>query len=374
MTGPMAKFSPRRRAASWGALALLVCSLGASALAFADLPSPKRVQPPKPAATVAQTANPVPAPPPTPGPSVVVARVGEQTITSDQVEKLAKSIPPYQLKRMGTAEEVARKITESLVAQLLAEQGAMADELHERLDVAQRIRSIYGSALLQDVQQNASEAAVTDAEIEAFYEANREHYRSEERIRVWQIVVATEAEAKAILKTIKSDAKYAEDPVKAWDELARTKSLDKGTAMRKGDLGFMRPDGSTAHRDVAFPAEVYAAVAKIQDGEVVAEPVKIQNDWLILQRRGSVKTPERSLEQEKATIRGMLAKKKVRDVGGALITELRGKHLTDHHPQRVDIIQIDGEGDLAPMERPGALQAKRPAQPAAPKGTPGNLR
>lgn len=371
MKEPMAKFFPRRRAASWGALGLFACSLGASALAFADLPSPKRVQPPKPATTVAQTATP---PAPAPGPSVVVARVGEQTITSDQVAKLAASIPPYQLKRMGTPEEVARKITESLVTQLLAEQGAIDQKIDQRPDVAQRIRSIYASALLQDVQQNASEAAVTDAEIQAFYEANRDRYRSEERIRVWQIVVATEAEAKAILETIKTDAKYAEDPVKAWDELARNKSLDKGTAMRRGDLGFMRPDGSTAHRDVAFPAEVYAAVAKVGDGEVVPKPMKVQNDWLVLQRRGSVKTPERSLEQERATIRGMLAKKKVRDVGGALVTELRGKHLTDHHPQRVDIIQIDGEGDLAPMERPGAMQAKRPAQPAAPEGSPGNLR
>ena len=369
MKEPMVKLSfPHRRAASCGALALLACSLGASALAFADLPSPNRVQPKPP-----PPVNQAPAPPP-PSPSVVVARVGETAITSAEVEALAKSIPPYQLKRMGSAEEVARKITESLVAQLLAEQGAKAAGIDERPDVATRLRSIYASALLQDVQQNAAEAAVTETEVAAFYEANRDRYRSEERIRVWQIVVATEAEAKAILKTITTDPKYAENPVKTWDELARTKSLDKGTAMRKGDLGFMRPDGTTAHRDVTFPAEVYAAVAEVDDGAVVPKPVKVEDDWLILQRRGSVNTPERTLEQEGATIRGMLAKKKVRDVGKALIAELRSEHLSEHHPQRVDIIQIDGEGDLSPMERPGALRAKRPPKPAAPQGPPGNLR
>lgn len=375
----MVSYKRGRFGPSWGALALFTSCLGASAFAFADVAPPR----PKPS-PVAQTAAPKPVSPkpvaPKPdsskpaGASVVVARVGEATITAGQVETLAKSIPPYQRKRMGTPEQVARKVTESLVAQLLAEQGAKADGLDERPDVADRLRSIYASALLQDVQQNGSEAAVTDAEVEAFYEANRDSFTSEERLRVWQIVVASKAEAEAILNTIKSDPKYAEDPVKGWDELARTKSLDKGTAMRKGDLGFVRPDGSTAHRDVAFPAAVYEAVAKMKDGEVVPRPVKVQDDWLVLQRRGAVQTPERTLEQERATIRGLLAKKKVKDVGASLLTKLRSEHLSEHHPERVDIIEIDGEGDLAPMERPGALKATRPAKAAAPEGEPGNLR
>lgn len=304
-----------------------------------------------------------------------VATVGTATVRAAEVEQIIESIPPYQLKRMGPPAEVARVVTENVVEDLLAELGARADGLDRRKDVAERTRSIYASALLQDARASAAEASVTDEEIEAYYRANRARYRAELRIRVWQIVVGTKAEADAILAQIQTDPGYASDPVEGWSKLARAKSLDKGTAMRRGDLGFVRPDGSTPHRDVAFPPEVYTALVDVGDGEVLSTPVQIGEDWLVLQRRGSVTTPERTLEQERKTIRGLLSQQKVKEVASGLVARLRAQHLRNHHPERVDVIEIDPEGDLAAAERPGSLRATRvPDAPVAPEGPPGNLR
>ena len=306
-----------------------------------------------------------------------VATVGTHKITVAEVHKRLGQAPLFQLKNLGdTPHATKRGFVERLAELELLVQGAEDMKLDEKADVRDRIRAVLTSALLQDLRREAREAGdVSDAEILAYYQNNKDKYKSQQRIKIWQIVVQSRAEAQEILNFMKSDENYLKDPVASWEALARERSIDKSTSMRKGNLGFVQPDGTTAHKDIVVPRALYDAAATIQDGETYPEPLQIEKFWVVLQRRGSHNTPERTLEREAKTIRGLLAKSKVQQRTKDLLDELRNKYVSDVNHRQVDLIEIGHDGEIAPKGRPGTLRRSRPARGRGrPHGRPGNMR
>lgn len=307
----------------------------------------------------------------------VVARVGEREITVAEVEKRLAQVPLFQLKNLGsTPDEVKRRFVEQLISAELLLQAAHEAKLAERPDVRDRIVQLLTQALLGDLHRESLDAReVSDQEVKAYYDQNSALYASQQRIKIWQIVVEDEAKARKLLAAIQNDPEYAKDPTAGWDKLAREQSLDKATAMRSGNLGFVQPDGQTAHKDVQVPKELFDAAAKVGDGQVAPEPVKVGDYWVVLQRRGSHMTPERTLESETPTIRGLLAREKVDTRRKELLAKLREKYISDLNNNVVDQIEITPDGELGAQGRPGALRRGHPASGRGrPSGPPGNMR
>jgi peptidyl-prolyl cis-trans isomerase C len=305
----------------------------------------------------------------------VVATAGDARLTLREVEKRVAQVPLFQLRTLGqTPDDIRRAFVDELVGMELVVQGARADGLAKRPDVAERIRSVLKSALLSDLRDEAvKRGQVSDAEVRAYYEQNRERYQPQLRLKLWQIVVATRQDAERVLALIKDDAEYKKDPIAGWDKLCRERSLDKTTSMRKGDLGFVHPDGSTAQKDVTVSPVLFTAASKVANGEVVPEPVAVAGQWVVLQRRGSHQTPERSLEAESANIRNVLAKEKVQATLRQLLDELRRTRVNELHEDRVDLVAIDTDGSMRASPRPGSLRRPAAASPR-PTGEPGALR
>jgi peptidyl-prolyl cis-trans isomerase C len=308
----------------------------------------------------------------------VVATVGSHKITVGDAQARLAHVPLFQLKNLGDSHDAVKlSFVEQLATLELLVQGARDAKLDERRDVRDRIRDKLRMALLNDLHREALDAReVSDAEVAAYYQLNKSRYAAQQRIKIWQIVVGTRAEAQDILNVIANDEAYAKDPAEGWDKLARERSLDKSTSMRKGDLGFVQPDGTTAHKDIVVPKELYEAAMTIKDGELLKEPVHAAKYWVVLQRRGSVLTPERKLETEAVAIRGVLAREKVEKRRTKLLDDLRTKYVKEKNPVVVDAIVIDQNGDIEPRERPGSLRrATRAARGrGAPTGPPEMLR
>jgi peptidyl-prolyl cis-trans isomerase C len=308
----------------------------------------------------------------------VVARVGGTSITVGELERRVKQLPIFQLRQFGkTNAHVRRSITERAVADELLVQGARAQKLDEGPEVADRLRSILASALVNDLREEMERAGeVSDEEVRAYYEARRDSYKPQQRIKISQVVVATRAEAEKLLDTIYNDETYAKDPEVGWDKLVQEHSLDKSTAMRKGNLSFVSSDGGTAYKDVRVSPAIFEAAAKVKDGQVFPEPVQVGDKaWAVLWRRGSQQTPERTLEMEATTIRGILAKDKVQARVKSLLEELRAKHVRDAQLGLAEQIEVSAQGDLAPRRRPGGLpRGHAAAASPRPQGEPGTLR
>src|SRR5262249_27531911 len=143
-----------------------------------------------------------------------------------------------------------------LVPELLfsqyAEQAKLASAPHVRLRLREALQRALGDALLDQ----ARAAAVSDTDLQAYYDARRDDYEKPERIRISRILVEDEALARRIL----SDAASIKGP-ELWKQAARDHSLDEATKLRGGVLGFVYPDGRTDVPQVAVDPVLYAAAA-----------------------------------------------------------------------------------------------------------------
>ncbi|WP_438009173.1 peptidyl-prolyl cis-trans isomerase [Sorangium sp. So ce321] len=296
----------------------------------------------------------------------VVARVGDKVITASEVGRRIAQIPPFQLQSFGRTPEEIRKnfVSQVLVRELLLAQGAAAQKLTERADVQDRIRGVLRAALLQRTQAEAvASSPVTDDEVRAYYEANRDKFSAPPMVALWRILVATREEAEAILAELKKDPSP-----QRFKDIARERSLDKATSMRGGDLGFVAPDGTTAEPGLKIAPGLMEAAARVKDAELVPEPVPEGDRFAVLWRRQSRRPVSRSLEQEAASIRQILAHGKAEAQVKQLLERLRAQDVSGHAPELVDLIDITSTGDLQPLRRPGTLASSR--RPGAPPPSP----
>lgn len=302
----------------------------------------------------------------------IVARVGDRVITVREVERRIAQVPPFQLRSFGrTPEEIRRQFVSSvLVRELLLSQGALAERLDARPEVEERIRDILRSAILGQIRRDTGTgSAVTDEEVRAYYEQNQERFRSPPRLALWRILVATRAEAEAILGDLGKDV-----TPKRWNEIARERSLDKATSMRGGNLGFVTPDGATAEPGLKVDPRLVEAASRVKDAEIVSEPVPEGERFAVVWRRQSMKAVNRTLEQEAPSIRQVIAHNKAEVRVKELLEQLRKQQLREHNPEYVDLIDISSTGDLQPVKRPGTLPSSRRPNVASPAPRPSDMR
>jgi peptidyl-prolyl cis-trans isomerase C len=310
-----------------------------------------------------------------PGPEdEVVARVGERVVTRAELERRLVSMPRLQLSLYGSGDdEIRRNVLEKvLVTERLHEAGARARGLHERPDVRVRLRDAYRAALARALRAEAGpEGAVTEADVAAHYEQNRERFQTPARVQLWRILVATRDEALEALAEAKKPGGLA-----AWADLARRRSLDKATSERGGDLGMVGPDGRSHVPSVRVEPALVEAAGRVRDGELVPEPVPEGDKFAVVWRRGSAPALARSLADEAAGIRQALERQRFEARTRGLLDRLRAEHVKEGEPGLIDLVDVSRLGELTvrPPASAVAPSGERSAPPPRPSDTPQGLR
>ena len=106
---------------------------------------------------------------------------------------------------------------------------------------------------------------VSDAEVQAEYDKLKKANTGAE-YRARHILVDKEEDAKAIITQIKGGAKF--------EDVAKAKSKDTGSAQNGGDLDFAKPD--------SFVPEFSNAMVKLQKGQMTDAPVKSEHGWHVI--------------------------------------------------------------------------------------------
>ncbi len=298
---------------------------------------------------------------------VVVAKVGSAEITASMLEQRMKSVPDFQLATFGkTPDERKRSFLEQVaVKEALFAEGAAARKLDESPLVREKTDEVLRAARLNLLR---AEVPVTTEEIAAFYVENRGRFDSPERIAVYRILCRTREEATSVLAEAKQSGSLPR-----WNELAREHSADRATALRGGNLGFVGADGSSSEASVRVDPTLFAAAARVKDGEMVGEPVKEGDAFAVVWRRGTLPAVRRSVEEEASAIRQVLARKKLEEALRALLKQLREDAKVTEEPQLVDLVEVDSNGGITQRRRPGVVPVK-PSTPPAPSATPRGLR
>lgn len=297
---------------------------------------------------------------------VVVSVAGHTLKASDVARRLA-AVPKYRLASFGgTPAEVRRRFVDTvLVPELLYAAESDRLKLEARPDVASRLRDARGRALINQVRKDGAANGVAEDEIKAYFAEHRSDFDQPERLRLSRILTGDEALARKIL----AEARGVGGPER-WTKLAREHSVDEATKMRGGSLGFVFPDGRTEFPQLRVDAALYAAAAKVKDGEMVAEPVKEGDRFAVVWRRGTLPKVDRTIDDERNRIRDVLLHRKADEAVRSLLEGLRKQYLATESPELLES-PLPGE---VPSASPSATPRGSGSADPTPRPTDRGLR
>ena len=229
------------------------------------------------------------------------------TVNGREIPAIYGDIAKQTLLSQGAPNDasLAARAREALINQELLSRAALDKGLDKnpKLVAAMEImrREQLAKAYLEDY---ISSHPVSDAEIQAEYDKAKAAAGSNE-YKARHILVKTEAEAKAIIAQL--------DKKVPFDKLAKEKSIDKGSAVKGGDLGWNVPG--------SFVKEFGDAIQKLKKGELTRTPVQSQFGWHVIRLDDMRPTQFPTLDSVKNEVRQQLQQKHARDA----MADLRSK-------------------------------------------------
>src|SRR5437764_12603917 len=161
----------------------------------------------------------------------VVAKVGEETITADELKHRLDETSPFLRARYNTLDR-KKEFLENLIRNELLAQEALRQGLDKSPQVKEQMkRAMIQELIKKQVDEKLSGADIADAELKKFYDAHVEDFVKPERARVFHIQLsAKDAKEKAaarkhavdLLKDI--DAREKKGEVNAFQTVASKES------------------------------------------------------------------------------------------------------------------------------------------------------
>ncbi len=175
---------------------------------------------------------------------------------AQQVAKSGRPVTPEVQQQMRDA-----VITREIFAQEAEKLGLMAsDDYKNQMEIARQ--TVLITVLIDDFKKKN---AITDAELKTEYDKFAAANGGKE-YKARHILVEKEAEAKAIIASIKKGGKF--------EDIAKKQSKDAGSGANGGDLDWANPS--------SYVAEFTEAMLKLTKGQMTENPVKTQFGFHII--------------------------------------------------------------------------------------------
>ncbi len=284
---------------------------------------------------------------------LVVARIGpSRTITVRQLEARLAALPAFQRSTFGSGPDGVRRglLDQVLVRDELLALAAEKQGIASQPGTAFAVERARSQATLRAIRDRVGKAsAISEADVEAYYEANRARYDTPERYQIWRILCKTREEAASVLDAAKKDP-----TPKAFGELARDHSQDKATYLRAGNLGFVTADGTSSEPGWKVDEAVVRAAMSVRDGDLVASPVIEGEYFSVVWRRGTIAANKRTVADAAPQIRDAIWKTRVKEETDKLVASLRASKLRDLDESILEKVHFSvspAPGDPSPVRR-----------------------
>lgn len=259
----------------------------------------------------------------------IIATINGQPLYQENLEVIQSALP----KAMPEQHLVERMIELRLLASAARQEG-----LDKQIKTQAQIQNAVDNQLANDYLSNyLSKMEVTDAVLKPEYDKFVKGYPSTTQYKAAHILVKTKEEAEAIIKQLDSGTPF--------DQLAKEKSQDPGSAKQGGDLGWFAAD--------QMVPEFSAAVEKLKKGEITQQPVKSQFGWHVIKLEDTRQSQPPTFAELKPQLETQYRRAAIEN----LIKELRAK-------AKVDIVAVPTTPSAAPVEAP------KPAAEPAPAAKP----
>lgn len=210
--------------------------------------------------------------------AVVLATVNGDEITSEEVNKVLMEGTQGRFDSLPSDKqnELRQRIIEGMIAQELVYDDAKRTGVLDSKVYKQELEALLSRLKVQLAakvwEQEQFEAIKVDAkEVKAYFDANPDEFVDKEKIRARHILVKTEAEAQAVIKSMKG---LSGDKLKN-EFIAQAKSKSTGpSAAKGGDLGyFPRGQMVPSFNDAAFA---------LKEGGMSSTPVQSQFGYHVI--------------------------------------------------------------------------------------------
>jgi len=160
----------------------------------------------------------------------VLAEVNGAVITTDDFKKELEILPPY-LKQMAATPDGQKEMLDSMVVRELVMQDAQKMGIDKSPEVAAKMEDMKKRVIVEAYLKKKVEEQVklSDADLQKFYDQNKDKFKAGEQVRASHILVKTEKEAQDVQAQLKAGAKF--------EDLAKKVSVDPA-GQKGGDLGW----------------------------------------------------------------------------------------------------------------------------------------
>lgn len=197
----------------------------------------------------------------------IVARVDGRFVHLSEVEASARAGGQVQDGEKLTVETAfARDLVSAHVEQRLLARAALDDGLQREPRVQRRLLAARERILAAAFMEGRIAAAVTPDRVKRLYETQADVTRLGDEVKARHILVASEAEAQAIVEEVRAGGDFA--------AIARGRSLDRATAPLGGEVGWFTKDMMTPP---------FAAAAFSTAPGDIADPFSTEFGWHVLQ-------------------------------------------------------------------------------------------
>jgi foldase protein PrsA len=227
--------------------------------------------------------------------------------------------------------------------QKFLKQGGQTEE-----DILARVRLDLLSNKIRDEIIKGKDK-VSDAQIEDFYNKNKDRFAQPERRDLRVVLTKTEAKA--------NEAKDALDSGESWKDVAKEYSIDEASKAQGGK--------QAAQAKGTLERSLDEAVFSADKGEITG-PVKTQFGWYVFEVEDIAKASQQTLEQAKETIRQTLQSQNQQKALDTFLKDWEKKWKERTECREGYVTAVCKGGKATPTPTPAG------AQPVQPTATPEN--
>ena len=307
----------------------------------------------KPAAPATKT--PKAAPPATPAPlteadkqrraQVIVSYKGGE-VTIGELEDAIAGQSPFMRERYRDPQNLKELLDKTVRFELLGKEAERAG-LDKNEAVRQAVKQNAVQGLMKaEFDDKMSAASIPEADIAKYYQDHIDEYVQPAMQRASHVMVATEAEAKALLQQAKTM------DLRAFRQLARDKSIDEASKLRGGDLRYFDLQGKArGEAEPSVPPQIVKAAFALKTvGDTAPQPVKIENGFSIVKLTGQRPAISRKLSEVEETIRVRLWRERRQEAIEGFVTKLREQYKPETHPELANAIKLADPDPNRPVD------------------------
>ncbi len=239
----------------------------------------------------------------------ILAKINNTEITLSDFNNRLKEYP--SVAHGGTLDlETKKGFLDNLIVRELLYQESLRTGLDKEKETADLLEEMKKRILVErffkkELEENLK---TTEEELKKYYDEHPEEAKAPVETRASHILLKSREEADTVQKKLKAGSKF--------EDLAKTHSIDTGSKVRGGDLGFF-------HSGVMVP-EFEEAALKLKKGET-SGIVETRFGFHIIKVTDKKTGKEKSFDESKMELEQKLIKKKKKEKFDSLVAGLKSK-------------------------------------------------